>query len=197
MCVPGVFRVWSGCGPGVFRVCSGCVSGVSVLHLLRSQEKKLQDAKQLDGEPAKKKKKPVQAKAETVSSSSERVSRSSERVSRSIGSAASAGGSSATGALLLSCNLAPALGVLAPPRAETVLNLQPLKDAAHFAKSDRARGVLRCRECKTKCYFYCVCSPDPTKPIGLVALCGLATGRACFTTHKQNAGLHGHSVLSS
>ena len=74
--------------------------------------------------------------------------------------------------------------VMALPSADvTVHNLRPLTDAAHFA--GRARGVLRCRECKKKCYFYCVtCSPDPTKPAGLVALCGLATERAwcCFRT---------------
>ncbi len=117
----------------------------------------------------------------------------------------SAGGSTDTGARpssqvplqLLSGNLAPVTQVMALPSADvTVHNLRPLKDAAHFA--GRARGVLRCRVCKKKCYFYCVtCSPDPTKPAGLVALCGLATERACFTTHKQGACLHGHSAVTS
>ena len=71
-------------------------------------------------------------------------------------------------------------------QAEAVVgmhDLQALETAAYFA--EKKRGVLTCRVCKMKCYWYCAtCSSDATCAKGLAALCGPGTGRDCFVTHQ-------------
>ena len=67
-----------------------------------------------------------------------------------------------------------------------VHELRPLTRAAHF--KDAARAVLKCRECKMKCYAYCAsCTKDDSKPRRIVALCGIGNDRQCFVEHQNRS----------
>ena len=75
-------------------------------------------------------------------------------------------------------------------------DLKPLKCAAYFigrkAAAEAAgtrlpQTVLKYRICRKNCSFYCfTCSHNTTKTSGIVALCGLSTGRECFKKQKHH-----------